>query len=136
MNIAAVILVIIVIIIIIVAIISYKYYDNYKKDFTNTYDTLLTINIKNKESGEEGIFTKILITTNPEIQNINYMLNNIDDNFIIEMNISDNNNRTINGNIICKNNLDTNLFVDSLIDVLKKLNITQMNYNGNVRIII
>lgn len=132
MNIAAIILVIIVIIIIVITIIVYIKYKDYKKNFTNTYDTLLTINVKNKETGEEGTFMKTLNITNPEIQNINYMLNNIDDNFIIEMDISNDNNRTINGNITCKNNLDTNLFINSLIDVLKKINITQMTYKGNM----
>ena len=128
MNKFIIIGIITIIIIVIISIIAFMIY----KMKYQTYSTLITINLKVKEPAQEATLTKTITSTNPEIEEINYIIQNLDDSILTELNITNPEQRTLNINIEFKDNLDCYIIVNSLIDALKKVNIANMDYKGNM----
>jgi hypothetical protein len=127
MNLIIVISVILIIIIVIISIIAFIIYNkNYK-----TYNTDLSINVKVVNPEQEATFTKTINLNNSDTQNVYNTILSIG-NVKGEISLDNKESRSIKINIECKDNLDSYITVNTLVDKLAKLNIPDMNYSGNL----
>ena len=119
------------IIIFIIMLISVIVFILYKKSY-KVYNTELTINVKITEPPQEATFKKILTLTNPETENVYTTLQNLGSEVRGEEHLENEQARTIKINLDFKNNLDSYILLNTMVDELKKLNIVEMNYEGNI----
>jgi len=123
--------IIISLIVFIIAIISVIVFVIYKKSY-KTYTTQLIINLKIKEPAQEATLTKSFIITNPEAETIYTTLQKLGSNIKGEINLENPESRTIKLYAEFKDNLDSYILINSLVDKLKEFNTIEMSYNGNL----
>ena len=123
--------IIISVIVFIIAIISVVVFVIYKKSY-KTYTTQLIINLKIKEPAQEATLTKSFIITNPEAETIYTTLQKLGSNIKGEINLENPESRTIKLYAEFKDNLDSYILINSLVDKLKEFNTIEMSYNGNL----